>query len=33
VGGLHDRLFAFLKAQGVVGQEPAPEAPAADAQA
>ncbi len=27
VGGLHDRLFAFLKAQGVVGQEaPAPAA-------
>ena len=25
VGGLHDRLFAFLKAQGIVGQEPAPE--------
>jgi hypothetical protein len=34
VGGLHDRLFAFLKAQGVVGQEaPASEAPAADEQA
>ena len=32
VGGLHDRLFAFLKAQGVVGRESAPEAPAADAQ-
>lgn len=26
VGGLHDRLFAFLKSQGVVGQEPAPAA-------
>ena len=35
VGGLHDRLFAFLKAQGVVGQEPAvpTEAPAADVDA
>lgn len=30
VGALHDRLFAFLQAQGVVSQEPAPEAPVAD---
>jgi hypothetical protein len=26
VGGLYDRLFAFLKAQGVVGQDAAPAA-------
>lgn len=29
VGGLHDRLFAFLKAQGVIGQEAPPADPAA----